>query len=345
MYLLTGPDSHLQFIDTTSNVQELAFLSDVQSSNASVTAETNRAEAAEATLTASIATTNTNLSGEIARATSAELALGASITSDEAAIAAANTAISTETTRAQGQEALKANLAGGNLFTTGKQILAPSTSGYASINVPAGVLPTTIAAGDVYLLTGPDSHLQFIDTTSNVQELAFLSDVQSSNASVTAETNRAEGVEATLTASIATTNTNLSGEIARATSAELALGASITSDEAAIAAANTAISTETTRAQGQEALKANLAGGNLFTTGKQILAPSTSGYASINVPAGVLPTTIAAGDMYLLTGRDSHLQFIDTTSNVQELAFLSDVRAPTLPSRQRPTVQKRSKQH
>ena len=88
--------------------------------------------------------------------------------------------------------------------------------------------------------------------------------------------------------------------------------------------------------KGKKRLKANLAGGNTFTTGKQILAASATGYASINVPAGVLPTTIAAGDMYLLTGGDTHIQFIDTTSNVQELAYLSDVQPPTLRSRQRP---------
>ena len=53
-------------------------------------------------------------------------------------------------------------------------------------------------AGDVYLITGGDSHLQFIDTSSNVQELAYLSDVTASNTSVAAETTRAEAAEATL---------------------------------------------------------------------------------------------------------------------------------------------------
>ena len=66
-------------------------------------------------------------------------------------------------------------------------------------------------------MTGPDSHLQFMDQTSTVQELAFVSDITAANATeaaaIAAETARAQGAE-----------TNLSGLIAaettRATNAE-----------------------------------------------------------------------------------------------------------------------------
>ena len=126
-------------------------------------------------------------------------------------------------TRAQAAELLKANLAGGNTFTTGEQILAASATGYASINLPAGVAPQTPLAGDVFLITGGDKHIQFVDTSSAVQELAFLSDVTSSNNSVAAETTRAEAAEATLT-------TNLAGEVTRAGAAELALGITISAE-------------------------------------------------------------------------------------------------------------------
>ena len=230
VFLITGGDSHVQFAVTPTNVQELAYLSDVTASNNSVAAETARATAAEGVLTGSI-------NAEVTRATAAETTLAASITSDEAAISAANTAISTETSRATAAELLKANLAGGNTFTTGEQILAASTTGYASINVPSGVAPSTPLAGDVFLITGGDSHVQFAVTPTNVQELAYLSDVTASNNSVAAETARAIAAEGVLTGSI-------NAEVTRATAAETTLAASITSDEAAISAANTAISTK-----------------------------------------------------------------------------------------------------
>jgi len=185
VFLITGGDKHIQFVDTSSAVQELAFLSDVTSSNNSVAAETTRAEAAEATLT-------TNLAGEVTRAGAAELALGITISAETSRATGAETTlqsnITAEMTRAQAAELLKANLAGGNTFTTGEQILAASATGYASINLPAGVAPQTPLAGDVFLITGGDKHIQFVDTSSAVQELAFLSDVTSSNNSVAAET-------------------------------------------------------------------------------------------------------------------------------------------------------------
>ena len=71
----------------------------------------------------------------------------------------------------------------GNLsIAGGKSTLAVPASGYASLNLPAGTLPTTLAPGDVFAVSGADSHLQFIDQGSHTQELAFLSDISSGNA-------------------------------------------------------------------------------------------------------------------------------------------------------------------
>ena len=324
VFLITGGDSHVQFAVTPSNVQELAFLSDVTASNTSVATETTRAEAAEAVL-------GTQITTETGRAEAAETVLSGSISAEvlraTGAESALNTAITTETGRATAAEATKANLAGGNIFTTGEQILAASATGYASINLPAGVAPSTPLAGDLFLITGGDKHIQFIDPSNTLQEIAYMSDVTASNTSVATETARAEAAETAL-------GTEITTETGRAEAAETVLSGSISAEvlraTGAESALNTAITTETGRATAAEATKANLAGGNTFTTGEQILAPSTAAYASINVPFGLAPSTPLAGDVFLITGGDSHVQFAVTPSNVQELAFLSDVTASNL---------------
>ena len=73
-----------------------------------------------------------------------------------------------------------------NIYSAGKQTLAASTNAGASLNVPAGAAPTAGVSGDLFSVSGADSHLQFVDQTNNVQELAFLTDV--SNATLTAGT-------------------------------------------------------------------------------------------------------------------------------------------------------------
>jgi hypothetical protein len=228
-------------------------------------------------------------------------------------------------TRATAAEATKANLAGGNTFTTGEQILAPSTAAYASINVPSGLAPSTPLAGDVFLITGGDSHVQFAVTFEQRAGTGVLERCHCLQHFVVAtETTRAEAAEAVL-------GTQITTETGRAEASELILTGSISAEVTRATGAestlNTAITAETTRATAAEATKANLAGGNTFTTGEQILAPSTAAYASINVPSGLAPSTPLAGDVFLITGGDSHVQFAVTSSNVQELAFLSDVTA------------------
>src|SRR5438045_1836051 len=183
------------------------------------------------------------------------------------------------------------------------------------------------------------------------QMLAFFSDIATANAGTLAsansytdaqvlvEKNRATGAEGALT-------TNLSNEIrramgaetaetTRATGAETLLGASIATESARAigveSGLSSAITAESARATAQELLKANLAGGNLFTGGKQTLAASAAGFASLNFPAtGVTPTSPApaVGDMWLTSG-DNHLQF-QSAAGLKSLAFTTDIAAGTV---------------
>ena len=95
------------------------------------------------------------------------------------------------------------------------------------MNIPAGAAPGT-PLGDLYLITGGDNHLQFVDPTNAPQSLAFLSDVTASNNSVAAETARAEaaeGAEVTrATAAEGVLTASVSAEVTRATGAEATLG-------------------------------------------------------------------------------------------------------------------------
>ena len=99
------------------------------------------------------------------------------------ALSSANTYTDAETTRATAAEATKANLAGGNIFTGGSQKLTAATGNYSSLNIASGAAPDNahVAAGDVWL-TNADSHLQFQDASNTTQSLAFVTDVQSADA-------------------------------------------------------------------------------------------------------------------------------------------------------------------
>src|SRR5208282_5243207 len=328
-------DNHLQFQDATSTQQAIAFMSDVTASNSSVATETARAEAAELTLTNNLASEVTRAEGaEGVLTTSVNLVstnLGLEVTRAEGAESTLTTSISTETSRATAAEALKANLAGGNTFTTGSQILALSTTGYSSLNIPVnGAAPSTLNLGDLFTIS-TDNHLQFQDATSTQQAIAFMSDVTASNSSVATETARAEAAELTLTNNLASEVTRAEGaEGVLTTSVNLVstnLGLEVTRAEGAESTLTTSISTETSRATAAEALKANLAGGNTFTTGSQILALSTTGYSSLNIPVnGAAPSTLNLGDLFTIS-TDNHLQFQDATSTQQAIAFMSDVTA------------------
>src|SRR4029077_9693811 len=132
-----------------------------------------------ATLSSANGYTNTAVSNE-----AAARAMG-----NTATLASANTYTDAEKARAMAAEALKANLAGGNVFTTGKQVLAASASSYASLNVPnSSTPPTTPVAGDVWLLS-TDPHLNFRDMNGISQKLAFTSDVTAANNNTTTALN------------------------------------------------------------------------------------------------------------------------------------------------------------
>src|SRR5205823_5676467 len=145
--------------------------------------------------------------------------------------------------------------------------------------------------------------------------------------------------EGTLTANLSNEISRAMGaetaETTRATGAETLLGASIATESARAigveSGLSSAITAESARATAQELLKANLAGGNLFTGGKQTLAASAAGFASLNFPAtGVTPTSPApaVGDMWLTSG-DNHLQF-QSAAGLKSLAFTTDIAAGTV---------------
>ena len=269
----------------------------------------------------------------------AETALGVAITAGDAAtLSSANGYTDAEKTRALAAEALKANLAGGNIFTTGSQALAASTTAYPTMNIPVnGAAPSTLTLGDVFT-TSTDTHLQFQDSSNTTQALAFLSDVTNNNSSLLGANNNFTGtntfslpIAGTITGNITETQvTNLGADLTNLTNSVSAESAArIAGDAAAVTTANgytdAQVLIETNRATAAEALKANLSGANIFLGGKQTLAASASGFASLNIPGtGVLPTTLAPGDLWLLTG-DTHLQFRDANNATQKIAFLSDI--------------------
>src|SRR5205823_6156487 len=136
-----------------------------------------------ATNAASTAQTNAEA---FATTAAAAAAAGAVTTAEGYSDAQLGTAVGTINTSLAG----KASLAGGNLFTGGKQTLADAAGAYASLNVPnSTTAPSAPVAGDVWLLN-TDPHLQFQDKNNATQMLAFSTDVTAANSSTlsTAET-------------------------------------------------------------------------------------------------------------------------------------------------------------
>ena len=286
-----------------------------------------------ATLSSANGYTNTAVSNE-----ATARALG-----DAATLSSANTYTDAEKTRAMAAEALKANLAGGNLFTGGKQTLADAAAGYASLNVPnSTTAPTTPGVGDIWLVN-LDPHLNFRDMNGISQMLAFTSDVTAANASTltsansyadtkvaTEATARVAGDAATLSSANAHADTGDAAALSSAngytnTAVSNEATARALGDAATLTSANTYTDAEKTRAMAAEALKANLAGGNIFTGGSQVLAPSDGAYASLNVPnSTTTPTTPGVGDIWLVN-LDPHLNFRDMNNATQMLAFFSDI--------------------
>jgi adhesin YadB/C len=197
---------------------------------------------------------------------------------DAATLTSANTYTDAEKTRAMAAEALKANLAGGNTFTGGSQVLAPSAGAYASLNVPnSTTAPTTPGVGDIWLVN-LDPHLHFRDMNNATQMLAFFSDITTANSNTLASARtytdtsvateaaaRVAGDAATLSSANAHADAGdaatLSSADAHADTAVMAESvARAAGDAATLTSANTYTDAEKTRAMAAEALKANLAG-------------------------------------------------------------------------------------
>src|SRR6185295_4932580 len=360
---LVNTDPHLNFRDMNNATQMLAFFSDITAANsntlASANGYTDTKVAAEATArTAGDAATLTSANahadaGDAATLSSANAHSDATVlaesvsraAADAATLTSANTYTDAEKTRAMAAEVLKANLAGGNTFTGGSQLLAPSNTGYASLNVPnSTTAPTTPGVGDIWLVN-TDPHLNFRDMNNATQMLACFSDITAANSNTLASANgytdtkvaaeataRTAGDAATLTSANAHADAGdaatLSSANAHSDAAVLAESVSrAAADAATLTSANTYTDAEKTRAMAAEALKANLAGGNTFTGGSQLLAPSNTGYASLNVPnSTTAPMTPGVGDIWLVN-TDPHLNFRDMNNATQMLAFFSDITA------------------
>jgi hypothetical protein len=155
---------------------------------------------------------------------------------------------------------------------------APGTYVTAGTETPNA--PTAVA-GDLWMLS-TDPHLQFLDNTSTPQKLAFVSDVTTATANAVLTTGSYS--DPTWLTSLA--GSKITGDIsgnAGGLSNPITEG-QVTGLTGDLSTLTSAISTETTNRTAADALKANLAGGNAFTTGKQVLAAADTGYASLNVP-------------------------------------------------------------
>jgi hypothetical protein len=308
-----------------ANTKTLAFSDSITTS---VAAETARATAAEATLT-------TNVSNEVTRATAAEgtltgdvAAANTAITTNANAIATANTAIannasaiSNETTRATGAETTLSTNIGNEVTratgaettlttnlsseTTARQAADTTlTNNLAAANASIAANTTAITnnanaiTAETTRATGAESTLTTNLATANTAISANTANISANTTAITgnanaitAETTRATGAESTLTSNLATANTAISNNAAAITAEAVRATAAEGTLTTNLATANTAITG-----------KANLAGGNSFTGGKQTLPVATAAYASLNVANGATPTAPVAGDLWNQTG-------------------------------------------
>jgi uncharacterized repeat protein (TIGR03803 family) len=224
-----------------------------------------------------VGTASINITGNAATATLATSAANATNADNLGGIAAASYA---RLDSSNNFNALQ-NLSAGIRIMGGSTFLSPSTTDFASLNVPnTGAAPNAPNLGDLWLTAG-DIHLQFRDNNGVTQALAFVSELnpQDNNflsqaksytdSQVGTEKTRAQGAESSLSAAI-------SGETSRATLAEASLGS--------------AISGETTRAQSAEANKANLSGANTFNGNQTV-----TGNETVSGNVGVAGTVTLGG--------------------------------------------------
>lgn len=357
---------HLHFFDGTAihqlmyaddpfngNVNGSQVIGNISGNAANVTGLVDITHGGTNAITAGAALTNLGaasasaLAAETTRAQGAEATLQSNISAEATArmvqVVILSASIANETTRATGAEstlqtninnlsAASAKLNGGNQFSGGSQNLAPSTAGYASLNIPSSnTQPSNPVVGDIWLLAN-DPHLNFRATNAASELLAFMSDINSANsatltaanqytdAQVLAEKTRAMAAEGTLT-------TNLNNEITRATSAETAeasarqaadaaeatariaadaaLGASIIAETNRATSAESTLTTnlnnEISRATAAENTKANLTGGNTLS-GNQIVN------GALTLPATTSGSGAAPSQPLQLSGSDASNQ-------------------------------------
>ncbi|MBI2679371.1 MAG: hypothetical protein HYX28_11375, partial [Candidatus Koribacter versatilis] len=149
---------------------------------------------------------------------------------------------------------------------------------------------TTLASAKTYADAGDAATLASAKTYADAGDAATLA---------SAKTYADAGDAATLASANGYTDTTVGTE-ATARAAGDAANAAAISTEATTRAADDA--TETAARIAADALNAKLAGGNVFTGGKQTLAPGTAAAASLNIDSGVAPTVPAAGDIWNESG-------------------------------------------
>ncbi len=354
-------DPHLNFRTMNNSTEMLAFFSDVTTANAGTLASakaytdgqiTTEAAARVAGDASTLSAANAHAdAGDLSTLSSANAHADAGDTAtlssantftssavgaeavlraagDAATLTSANNYTDAEKARAMAAEALKANLAGGNVFTAGSQVLAPSDTGFSSLKIPNGIAaPSSPQPGDVWLLSG-DRHLQF-QTMTGLESLAFTSEVSAATGAVTAETARAMAAEGVLTTSLnnevsraqgaeATLSSSISGEATRAQGAEASLNTAIGAVSTDLAAEvmratgaemtlTTNLAAEVTRAITAESTKANLSGGNTFA-GDQIVNGNTTLKGSLILPAITSGSGAAPSQLFQLAGSDASNQ-------------------------------------
>lgn len=212
-------DSTLTTAVSTAQSTANTAITNAATANSGLAAEVTARTNADATLTTNLATANTAISGEVTRATAAELTLTTNV-------AAANTAISTETTNRIAQDA--ATLAAAKTYadtvaSTGSSSSATAltTETNARIAADALLVPQTTTVNGHALtanisITASDVGLGNVSNTSDLNKP--VSTAQAS--AIAVETARAETAEATLTTNLAAANTAISNEVTRATAAE-----------------------------------------------------------------------------------------------------------------------------
>ena len=210
-------------------------------------------------------------------------------------------------------QALDAKLNGGNAFTGGSQVLAPSTTTYSSMNVPVnGAAPSTPNLGDVWLTTN-DNHVQFQDKNNATQAIAYLSDITSGT--VTVSGNISESQVTGLPTDLSNLTASVSTETGRATAAESTISGSLTAEtraqQARKATLTTSLGNEVTRATAAEAcanVTASIAtaqtAAETFATGAAATAQSNAaGYTDSSIATEVTNRNSAIGTAQALDAK------------------------------------------